>query len=92
MSAGLSVPNAGAGGALTLVIAIGVGLLVGGIAVTILVIRCRSRNGKNDMPATRSGAFAKRLARRRSTLALFQRWRQGLSLPQMGLQRLLQQY
>ena len=69
MSAGLSVPNAGAGSTLTLAIAIGVGLLVGGIAVTILVIRCRSRNGKSDMPATRSGAFAKRLARRRASRA-----------------------
>jgi hypothetical protein len=67
MSAGLSVPNAGNGSTLTLEIAIGVGVLVGGIAVTILVIRCRSRNGKIDMPATRSGAFAKRLARRRAS-------------------------
>ena len=50
MSAGLSVPDAGSGTMLTVLIAVGAGSLLGGIAAIMLVIRCRRRRTKSVGP------------------------------------------
>jgi len=57
MSAGLSVPDAGSGTMLTVLIAVGAGSLLGGIAAIMLVIRCRRRRTKSvgPMPADERG-------------------------------------
>ena len=47
MSAGLSVPDAGSGTMLTVLIAVGAGSLLGGIAAILLVIRCRRSRAKS---------------------------------------------
>jgi hypothetical protein len=47
MSAGLTMPDAGSGTMLTVLIAVGAGSLLGGIAAILLVIRCRrSQRGR----------------------------------------------
>ena len=53
MSAGLSVPDAGSGTGtlLTVLIAVGAGSLLGGIAAIVLVIRCRRSRAKSVSPA-----------------------------------------
>jgi len=57
MSAELSVPDAGSGTILTVLIAVGAGSLLGGIAAIMLVIRCRRRRTKSvgPMPADERG-------------------------------------
>ena len=47
MSAGLSVPDAGSGTMLIVLIAVGAGSLLGGIATIMLVIRCRRSRPKS---------------------------------------------
>jgi hypothetical protein len=47
MSAELSVPDAGSGTILTVLIAVGAGSLLGGIAAIMLVIRCRRSRAKS---------------------------------------------
>ena len=47
MSAGLSVPDAGSGTILTVLIAVGAASLLGGIAAIMLVIRCRRSRAKS---------------------------------------------
>jgi hypothetical protein len=63
MSAGLSVPDAGAGAGstLTLAIAIGAGSLVGGIGLIMLVIRCRKRGKKTGRAGTTRGQSRRNL-------------------------------
>ena len=57
MSAGLSVPDAGSGTMLTVLIAVGAVSLLGGIAAVMLVIRCRRSHAKSvaPMPADERG-------------------------------------
>ena len=51
MSAGLSVPDAGSGTMLTVLIAVGASSLLGGITAIMLVIRCRRSRAKSVSPA-----------------------------------------
>jgi hypothetical protein len=57
MSAGLTMPDAGSGTMLTVLIAVGAGSLLGGIAAILLVIRCRRSRAKSvsPMPADEIG-------------------------------------
>jgi serine/threonine protein kinase len=64
MSAGLSVPDAGSGAMLTVLITVGAGSLLGGIAAIMLVIRCRRSRAKpaGPMPAEERGAASHGIA------------------------------